>query len=158
MKGRAAWPPWRLRTETWCRRRLAVSRKRMLRSARSALEVVGRRELMEEIRGEGGKHVMKCGPESLSNLTRAVVTAAGLSGGAPAPQEQRRGWIAQARPGPACTGCPTFQTLELPITHSPRLPTAAKCSRSPGFPRLLKKEQPCHLPHCCRLRMRPLTT
>lgn len=38
---------------------------------------------MEKIRGEGGKHVMKYGPESLSNSTRAVVTAAGLSGGAP---------------------------------------------------------------------------
>lgn len=42
---------------------------------------------MEEIRGEGGKHVMKCGPESLSNWTGAMVTAAGLSGGAPAPPE-----------------------------------------------------------------------
>lgn len=54
---------------------------------------------MEEIRGEGGKHVMKYGPESLSNLTGAVVTAAGLSGGAPAPPERRGGWTAQARPG-----------------------------------------------------------
>lgn len=61
---------------------------------------------MEEIRGEGGKHVMKCGPESLSNWTGAVVTAAGLSGGAPAPPEVRGGWIAQARPG--LHGMPDF--------------------------------------------------
>lgn len=53
----------------------------------------------EEIRGEGGKHVMKFGPEILSDSTGAVVTAAGLSGGAPAPPLRRGGWTAQARPG-----------------------------------------------------------
>lgn len=57
---------------------------------------------MEEIRGEGGKHVLKSGPVSSSNTKRAVVTAAGLPGGArghqkEGPRERRGGWTAQAR-------------------------------------------------------------
>ncbi|KAH0520921.1 DNA mismatch repair protein Mlh3 [Microtus ochrogaster] len=42
---------------------------------------------MEEIRGEGGKRVLKSGPVSSSNTRRAVVTAAGLPGGARGPPE-----------------------------------------------------------------------
>ncbi|KAL1790386.1 DNA mismatch repair protein Mlh3 isoform X1 [Sigmodon hispidus] len=45
---------------------------------------------MEEIRGEGGKHVLNYGPGSSSNTTRAVVTAAGLG-----PRELRGGRTAQ---------------------------------------------------------------
>lgn len=88
--------------EMSCGPRLAASRKRMLWSTRPASEAVGPRELMEEIRGEGGKHVLKYGPGNSSNTRRAVVTAAGMPGGARGPQkegprERRGGWSAQAR-------------------------------------------------------------
>lgn len=65
---------------------------------------------MEEIRGEGGKHVLKYCSGSSSNTRRALVTAAGLPGGARGPQkegprERRGGWTAQARA--SCTGSRT---------------------------------------------------
>lgn len=79
---------------------------------------------MEKIRGEGGKHVMKYGPESLSNWTRAVVTAAGLSGGAPpASPERQGGWTAQARPG--LHGMPDY--LDPRIAHCTVTPFANGC-------------------------------
>lgn len=107
------------------------------------------RELMEEIRGEGGKSVLKSGPVSSSNTRRAVVTAAGLPGGARGPLE---GGASGAAGRVDCAGAsflhgkldcldPGTVVIRMLIKHLPRLPTAAKfivleSKRSPSLPRL----------------------
>lgn len=104
---------------------------------------------MEEIRGEGGKSVLKSGPVSSSNTRRAVVTAAGLPGGARGPLEggasgaagrvDRAG--ASFLHGKLDRLDPGTVVIRMLIKHLPRLPTASKfivleSKRSPSLPRL----------------------